>query len=343
MKIVDFITVISFIIIGANARLNAASDVDVDITIRINPDRKLVEFTIQNYEEMDIKCSRVSITADYIDKHGNKIGPREITIRNQHVGANSLLNVPERGKEIIEILEGQYDNPTIGGYGNINSKCFKNPNFIQLCEDRSNTAEQKRTFDVLKSKVSATNCFSAYQKLRRLTKLSITDSTVIDISPLGFLHNLEWIQLSGTQVRNTWPLVALSNINRLDLQSTPVSDIRPLTRLNNLKTLNLALTKVRDTRLMANLNNLENLDLEFTYVTEIGPLSSLSKLKTLNLANTQVTNIGPLASLYKLEKLDLENTEVSYDQIRWLKEKLPNCSIRNPVPPLPTPGSPIPW
>lgn len=107
-------------------------------------------------------------------------------------------------------------------------------------------------------------------------------------SPLPELKNLEWLNLSGTWVRDLRPWSTLPNLKHLQLCDTDVKDLAPLARLNNLVELNLDNTDVQDLTPLRHLPNLQVLNLSNTTVNSLAPLEYLSELKELVLSNTDV-------------------------------------------------------
>jgi len=188
-------------------------------------------------------------------------------------------------------------------------------------------------------------------KLTDLSYLDLDGTQVSDITPLAKLTDLITVDLRGTQVSNIQPLAKLTKLTHLYLQGTQVSDITPLQKLTKLKRLNLQGTQVSDSTPLATLTDLLYLDLDGTQVSDITPLAKLTDLIHLDLQGTQVNDISPLANLTYLKRLDLQSTKVSEvfflaailgleqlnlidtpvsgdsDQIKHLKQALPNCKI----------------
>ena len=254
-------------LIDSFSDLKAATDLDVDIAIRINPSRKLVEFSIRNYEGIDIECSKISIATNYVDQNGYFIVRRHITIRDQVVRANDFHVVPERGQEIIDSLEGQYDNPRIRDFhGSTIANCVKRPGFLEMCEDESITSEQRNTIDLLKKKVSEKSCFNTYQELKNIDHLDLANSDISDLSPMKDLFHLRSLKLQDTSVSNLTPLSQFSNLRRLYLNKTLINNLRPIANLKNLIWLSLNETKVSSLVPLVGLSELQFLNLTGTYV-----------------------------------------------------------------------------
>lgn len=122
-------------------------------------------------------------------------------------------------------------------------------------------------------------------------------------------------------------LSAQSELWALSLLGTEVSDISPIANLCQLRWLELSKTKVIDISPLANLRELKELHISDTRVSDVSPLANLHNLTSLRLGRTLVSDITPLAKLRGLKMLGLWKTNVPEDDIKWLKEKLPNCEI----------------
>jgi internalin A len=113
--------------------------------------------------------------------------------------------------------------------------------------------------------------------------------------------DLQWLNLSGTQVSDLSPLAGLENLQSLVLSGTQVSDLSPLAGLENLQGLYLSGTQVSDLSPLAGLENLQELNLSGTQVSDLSPLAGLENLQWLYLSGTQVSDLSPLAGLPRLQ------------------------------------------
>ena len=100
--------------------------------------------------------------------------------------------------------------------------------------------------------------------------------------------------------------------------------------------------QVKDVTALAKLESLHNLSLDNTNVSNLTPLAELTSLERLSLNNTHVSDLTPLAELTSLQELSLRNTPVSEEQVKKLRQALPNCSIDwSPRPPDQSPSQPL--
>lgn len=82
-----------------------------------------------------------------------------------------------------------------------------------------------------------------------------------------------------------------------------------------------------DIYFLGNFVNLQYLRLYDSNISDISPLENLVNLEKLDLSSNQVSDISPLKNLVNLKELNLHNNPISQQQIRELKEFLPNCKI----------------
>ncbi len=73
------------------------------------------------------------------------------------------------------------------------------------------------------------------------------------------------------------------------------------------------------------------MSLSNTQVSDLSPLAELKNLEWLTLDNTQVSDLSPLAELKNLYYLELYIKQVSDEQVRELRQALPNCVIRHSI------------
>ncbi len=139
--------------------------------------------------------------------------------------------------------------------------------FAELCANKSNLATPTRhTIDRLLQTAGTIDCQQAAQKLSTLTNLDLSNSQIVDLSPLSSLTNL-------------------TSINLIDNQ---ITDLKPLTRLTKLNFALLAKNKITDISPLSSLNNLTYLVLDENQITKANALSSLNKLIVLSLLSNPI-------------------------------------------------------
>lgn len=163
-----------------------------------------------------------------------------------------------------------------------------------------------------------------------------TELSTSDFENLCQLTSLKSLHLSRTTVREDGlsHLKELTRLEALSLREVSVTDgtLPRLAPLQNLDWLCLSGSPVSDTDLAHLANQIKCLDLSGTGITDEGlpHLKSQTRLHVLNLGDTAVSDSGlaSLQHLKSLSSLNLGDSLVTPDGVAWLKEKLPNCSIR---------------
>ncbi len=100
----------------------------------------------------------------------------------------------------------------------------------------------------------------------------INSNAITDISVLGQLTDLTYLDLDGNAITNISPLKELTNLTLLGLWSNSVSDISPLAGLNNLRDLNLGYNSISNISVLSGLTNLRGLFLRDNNISDISPL-----------------------------------------------------------------------
>ena len=154
--------------------------------------------------------------------------------------------------------------------------------------------------------------------LQGLTELSITESSLSDLSGLEHATNLSVLVLHQNQIDDITPLQNLTNITDLILWSNQISDITPLENITSLKNLSVYDNSINNITPLQNLTSLWALNMNNNEVSDISPLEDLTALTTLQFHSNQVSDISSLAGLTALTDLYFNDNQVS--DITVLKE-----------------------
>ena len=120
-----------------------------------------------------------------------------------------------------------------------------------------------------------------------LTVLEIIDGSLDDISQVSSLTKLTTLNLSlNVRISDVTPVGNLLNLEFLDLSGNAVGDISPLGNLTNLEYLGLSNNDVRDISPLSGLPELRELDFNNNAALEdYSPLQNLPNLQVLDLSN----------------------------------------------------------
>ena len=139
--------------------------------------------------------------------------------------------------------------------------------------------------------------------------LIITETPILDISPLSGLKNLSKVTIGGTihEFSDLTPLANLTNLSELLITGSNITQLAPLTNLSNLTKLGIEycnsltdISPIRD-------NRLKDINFESTSISDISALSGLINL-TGSHAKYDSLNITPLVKLVNLKTLTMNFT-----------------------------------
>jgi len=111
---------------------------------------------------------------------------------------------------------------------------------------------------------------------QNLRELSLSDNSIVDISPLAGLTQLRYLELGGNSISDISPLAGLTQLTRLFLWYNSISDISPLEGLTQLTTLYLNRNSISDVSPLVGLTQLTTLDLSDNSISDVSPLVELN-------------------------------------------------------------------
>ena len=169
---------------------------------------------------------------------------------------------------------------------------------------------------------------SALRGLTNLQTLDLCNNSISDISALGNLKNLQTLNLSGNKIiSDISALRSLMNLQTLNLSGNGIIYIGALANLTNLQTLDLSGNGIIYIGALASLTNLQTLNLSGNSISDIGALRSLTNLQTLYLSNNNISDVSLLGNLSGLRYLYLSNNNLIEQQVKQLRQKLPQAQI----------------
>ena len=153
--------------------------------------------------------------------------------------------------------------------------------------------------------------------LTNLTSLKLEYNQITDISGLSTLVNLTDLNLCGNQVRDITPLSPLVNLTNLDASRNEIRVVSGLSTLVNLVSLNLEFNFIVNVSGLSALEHLNSLNLNGNHIFEVDGLSTLVNLTALDLSSNLVRDIGPLATLVNLISLNIHTDNVGPDELKF--------------------------
>ena len=140
-----------------------------------------------------------------------------------------------------------------------------------------------------------------------VTKLSLYENSIWDLTPLAGLDNLEVLELWENIITSVEPLRGLESLYELHLGGNAITDVEPLLDVPNLQILHLWSNDLDDEDLavLSRMTGLTELFLSGASITEVGPLARLTNLESLHVTRSSVSDVSPLAGLSNMTELVL--------------------------------------
>ena len=155
------------------------------------------------------------------------------------------------------------------------------------------------------------NDISVLGELTNLRYLELSFSEINDVSVLGELTNLKSLNLNYSTINDSSGLSELTNLERLSWKNSNVSDITIFSDLTSLTDLELSNNEISNISALSNLTNLNRLILGYNNISDISALSSLVNLEYLNLEHNEISEISALSGMTRLWHLDLHHNNIT--------------------------------
>lgn len=153
------------------------------------------------------------------------------------------------------------------------------------------------------------------EKLKNLRKLILNGSwgtrwAINDVSSIGKLTSLRYLDLSHNIIQDINPLKNLKNLEILKLTSNRIKDIRGISTLLSLKNLHLNFNFIEKADFLCDLKELIILNLNSNKVKRIHLFDKLKSLRYLFISGNQISNIDVLKNLPMLIELGLNKNNI---------------------------------
>lgn len=243
------------------------------------------------------------------------------------VGACGKQQAKVKGIEDIEVIRvkcvtGDYDEVTLEDLQH-NRVCDAK-NFVSFCRDRfanDISAEQREhirhTVAVLKELVDRTDCMETFEKLKKMTFISLHDKGIVDISPLIGLNELRHLDLSANSIADIAPIQKLKQLTVLALASNALTTI-PIMDMPRLRRIYLKHNSISDLtwlRGMPNLrrlvfNNTAYVDPDYQGVSSLDGIQHLKRLDHVEVVGVNLKDASQLAGLTLIKTLNLKHNAI---------------------------------
>ncbi|HQI69554.1 MAG TPA: DUF4173 domain-containing protein [Bacteroidales bacterium] len=217
--------------------------------------------------------------------------------------------------------------------GNYTAKLHKR--LFDFLDNRSSVGWQSWNLGAVKTEKEI---FSLFEQ-GKITKLMLSNQNITSIKALEKLKNIEFINISGNQVKDFLALTTFSKLESLDASSNSIYKLDSLPALPKLNTLNLSNNYISDMTSLKKFPALETLDISGNSERiDLLPVSQIRSLHTLNISRNEIKNIKSIAVLKnlrvlyigglknesvlknlpvlpQLEEIDLSNNSFKFDDI----------------------------
>jgi Leucine-rich repeat (LRR) protein len=177
-----------------------------------------------------------------------------------------------------------------------------------LCDGLSGLANVKNL--ILDGNYSVLDA-SCLTNLTSVTNLSLASCIMTNLSALGSLPNLQFLDLENRWNANCQDLIGLTNIITLNLQNNSLTNLSGLGSLYNLQSLDLSYNLATNLSPLAGLTNLTSLLLQNNWAADLDTLPALPELSYLNLHQSQFSDLNSLAALTNLTNVVVSNNRLT--------------------------------
>lgn len=160
--------------------------------------------------------------------------------------------------------------------------------------------------------VSDIDLLTDHPTLERLSlaRYESCQSGAVDVSALGSLPTLRWLDISGLELGSLLPVDGLSALEHLAASNNSITSVEPLSSLLNLKELLLDGNQLSDISALSGLLYLQELDLTENQLESMDSLTSLTTLRTLSLSDNEIGSLTDLSSFGALSFFDARNNQI---------------------------------
>ncbi|MBC8320964.1 MAG: hypothetical protein H8E34_09600 [Bacteroidetes bacterium] len=166
------------------------------------------------------------------------------------------------------------------------------------------------------------------QQLVDLKSIVITNNMSINnLTPLHIFVHLEQLTITNTSITDISPITSLAGIKKLNISKNPIYELGSIYNLIGLEELIIENTSVEDLEPISSLEYLVLLNIAGTKVKSIKYLQNLTKLEKLYINNTRVKSLKQLLVLPNLKLLQCYNTSIKSSKIAEFRKVHPQAEV----------------
>ncbi|MFA6110279.1 MAG: leucine-rich repeat domain-containing protein [Candidatus Latescibacterota bacterium] len=138
-----------------------------------------------------------------------------------------------------------------------------------------------------------------------VTRVAFGAKGISDLSGIGALVRIEWLDLRDNQIRDLRPLAELRTLRQLYLDNNQIADLSALAGLQGLMWLHLNGNQIENLTPLAGLFQLSDLQLGRNQIRDVAPLAALRPRwgLSLGLSRNQIADLVPLLQIPHLTQL----------------------------------------
>lgn len=134
---------------------------------------------------------------------------------------------------------------------------------------------------------------SRFATIRKMKSLILPSNKGIqDITPISFLEQLTYLNLSNNTIIDNAPIQYLKNLQKLELANNKIKSIESLKGLN-IEILNLTGNEIEDISSLSSLSALKHVYLAHNPIQSLEPLASIATLTDVHLDTHQAEQLNP--------------------------------------------------
>lgn len=147
--------------------------------------------------------------------------------------------------------------------------------------------------------------------LPQLKTLTLKNTDLSGIAPLGEATRLETLDISGNTIRALDTVKSMTQLKVFLASGNAINDIAPLAGCTALTQLDISSNQVTSLAPIAGLTAITKLNASVNQLTDLGDIGKLTALTELNLAKNALTGLSSLSGCTALTRLDLSSNSLT--------------------------------
>lgn len=247
-----------------------------------------------------------SVITKFNIQNSKSIDKNYLVELNSPTNLPDLLVLPADGRDFMKDMEPDYDYYDKSYFdklfyrGNYTAKLHKR--LFDFLDNRSSVGWQSWNLGAYNTEKE----IYALSENGKIPKLLLSKQEITGIGALEKLKNIEYLDVSGNQVKDYTVLEDFGRLEYLDASANGMYNLDSFPVLKNLKTLNVSNNYIADFGMIKNFPALETLDVSGNSDRiDMLPFSQIKTIKTLNISRNEIMNIKSITALKNLTSLNI--------------------------------------